>query len=116
MAKPFEEIKLKEKTYGEHLKTEEGRSLLRWVSEQPVKEDDFKGWSINRNKWIKEQLAEFTGDVEPNRTMTPETKQVTNNELATMLLKIIDLLNKPEVYHETDHTEATEAEKKVWDE
>ena len=92
MGKPIGEVELKGKSIDEHLESEEGRGLLRWLIQQPIKEDSFKGWTLGRNSYIKERLDLHKTD--PGNTEEQTKKDVTvapkqSEQVVTTLLQTI---------------------------
>ena len=105
MSKPIGEVELKGKSIDEHLETEEGRGLLRWLIDQTIKEDNFKGWTLGRNKYIKERLDLHKTDPEATEKNLKEhdgsggearTEEVPEQTVASLVQAIIIILERIE--------------------
>ena len=94
MAKPIGEITLKGKTIDEHSQLEEGRGLLRWLVDQPIKEDDFKGWTIGRNKYIKEKLALYKTDPEVTEKQLKEPPKKANSDQLQVIIRLLEQIEQ----------------------
>ena len=102
MAKDFGEYVVKGDMMKNHLKTERGRALLSWMAGQPLDKVDekFKSWTINRNKWIKENVELYSSvdtvgeesGGEGDKTTTDVVVLMRLNEILSKL-KMLDAIN-----------------------